>query len=369
MSVESLTEQTNAYRARRVAGRLLLTVLLLAAALPFGVADVRAQGNAKSNIALVLAVEDYVTFKKSDGSVARGKEIADLLQGRGYDVMLVSNPANATARAALRDLAAKIKGARLALVVILGHGVSGSSQTFFLPSKVTIDRATDLLSRGISLGNIAQIVRQANAGAVCFMMTAPNFDKPIEAVSMRPQFQGEFPGNVAVAISNSSKIPVSRMDGSAQQAARDLITLLQSTPGADLKQLLDTCSAHQQGMVGGTIANVSITPPAPPKSQAPEAGKVAAPAPPQPPPPPAATPAAVSEEQLQTLQTLEGMLDPRQVRRIQTRLTSLGFYKGPIDAIVGPLTREAIRDYQKGARQAETGYLNPSQLKDLVEGQ
>lgn len=374
MSVESLTEQASASRAHPIlrsrAAPLALTLFLAVGLLHALPTLARAQGNpqdtAKSNIALVLSVEDYATYKKSEGSAARAKEIADLLKARGYDVMTAGEAANAVARAALRDLSAKVQGARIALVFILGHGVSGSSQTFFLPSKVTIDRATDLLSRGISLGNIAQILHQAKAGAVCFLMTAPNFDKPVEGVSMRPQFQGTLPPNVAIAVSNSSKIPVSRMDVSAQQATRDVITLLQSKPDVDLKQLLEGCAAHQQGLIAGTIADVRITPPPPAKPQSPEAGKVAAPAPP---PPSAPAQPEISEEQLQTLQALEGMLDPRQVRRIQTRLTTLGFYKGPIDAIVGPLTREAIRDYQKSARQAETGYLNPTQLKDLVEAQ
>jgi peptidoglycan hydrolase-like protein with peptidoglycan-binding domain len=56
------------------------------------------------------------------------------------------------------------------------------------------------------------------------------------------------------------------------------------------------------------------------------------------------------------------------VRRVQTKLTSLGLYQGPIDAIIGPLTRVAIQDYQKRMGQSSTGYLTPAQLKTLVEG-
>jgi len=318
-------------------------------------------------VALILAVEDYANYRKLDGNVARANELAELLRARGFDVAVAANPANAGARAALRDLSGKVANSRLALVLILGHGASGSGQTFFLPNNATIERSTDLLSRGVSIGNVAQIVSSAKAAGVCFMMSAPNFTKPVEGVDMRPQFQGELGASVAVAVSNSTKIPVSRMDASAAQAIRDVISLLQSTPNADLKQLLSACAANQQGVIAGNVADISLVKPAPPKPQSPppEAGKSAAPAPAPPPSPPAP---GISEEALQALQTLEGMLDPRQVRRVQTKLTTLGHYRGPIDAIVGPLTREAIRDYQKKTGHQETGYLTPAELKALVEG-
>lgn len=311
-------------------------------------------------MALILAVEDYANFKRADGNVARANEIAELLKSRGFDATVSPNPTNAAARAALRDFSTKLPGTQLALVFILGHGVSGAGQTFFLPNNVTIERSTDLLSRGLSLGNVAQIIGGAKAGGICFMMSAPNFTRPVEGVDMRPQFQGELAANVAVAVSNSSKIPVSRMDMSAAQATRDVIALLQSHPNADLKQLLASCAAQQQGLVAGNVVEASLLKAAPSKPQPPETVKVAPPAPPQQP--------TISDEALQTLQALEGMLDPRQVRRVQTKLTSLGLYSGPIDAIVGPLTRDAIRDYQRKSSQQETGYLTPGQLKALVDG-
>jgi peptidoglycan hydrolase-like protein with peptidoglycan-binding domain len=44
----------------------------------------------------------------------------------------------------------------------------------------------------------------------------------------------------------------------------------------------------------------------------------------------------------------------------------MGLYQGPIDAIIGVLTREAIREYQKKNGAAETGYLTPDQLQALT---
>lgn len=316
------------------------------------------------NFALILSAEEYARYKPSEIGAARAQEIATLLNSRGFDVSSVTNPTNAAARAALRDFSAKIAGARLALVIVMGHGVSTSGQTFFLPGNAEIERGTDLLSRGLSVSNVAQIIAPAKAGGLCFLMTSPNFPSPVDGVDFRPVATLAVPANVAIGVSNSPKIPLSRSDISAAQSAKDVAALLQSQPNADLKQFLTACSAQNQGTLIGTAADVTLTRPAAAAKPKPEVVT----APPPPPPAPAATPPPVSEDMVQTLQALEGMLDPRQVRRVQTKLTSLGLYQGPIDAIIGPLTRIAIQDYQKRTGQAETGYLTPAQLRTLVEG-
>jgi hypothetical protein len=325
----------------------------------------RAQSPA-GNVALILSAEDYASYKASEIGAGRAQEIASLLKARAFDVSLVTNPANAAARAALRDFVAKANGARVAIVFILGHGLSASGQTFFLPTNAVIERSTDLLSRALSVSNVAQITGGAKAAGICFLMTSPNFTKPVEGVDFRPVTSIDLPANIAIGVSNSSKIPLSRADVSAAQAGKDIVALLQGQPNADLKQLLSACAAQQQGTMIGAAADVALT--APPAAK--PKPEVAAAPPPPPPSPPAATPPApaIPDDVVQTLQALEGMLDPRQVKRVQTKLTSLGLYQGPIDAIIGPLTREAIKDYQKRTRQAATGYLTPAQLKELVEG-
>jgi multidrug efflux pump subunit AcrA (membrane-fusion protein) len=62
-------------------------------------------------------------------------------------------------------------------------------------------------------------------------------------------------------------------------------------------------------------------------------------------------------------------LGQKQRRLIQQRLRELGLYTGPIDAIMGPLTREAIMGYQKSRSAAVTGYLTPEQFDALLPNQ
>src|SRR5262249_18614362 len=67
------------------------------------------------------------------------------------------------------------------------------------------------------------------------------------------------------------------------------------------------------------------------------------------------------------LETLERLLDPRQVRRIQTRLAEMGFYPGPINSVIRILTRNALKEYQRKTGVAETGFLTREQLAALTK--
>jgi len=316
---------------------------------------------AGGRVAMVLAAEEYANFKPSDVGVKRGEDLAELLRARGFETFVVTNPANAAARATLRDFAAKTAGADLAIAVLIGHGLSSAGQTFFLPTNVTIERSTDLLSRGLSVTNIAQIVGKARAGGVCFFMTTPNFAKPVDGVDVKPQFEGEIAKTAVAAFSNSAKIPISRMDAAAGLAANEVIGLLQKQPRADLRQLIAACGSQQLGAVFGVSASVDLALPPPTRPETAEPRRES-------PPPVAAVtpPAAAGSDSTAALEALERLIDPRQVRRIQTKLQQMGLYSGPLDAVIGVLTRQAIKDYQHQKGAADSGFLTPDQLEALT---
>lgn len=52
---------------------------------------------------------------------------------------------------------------------------------------------------------------------------------------------------------------------------------------------------------------------------------------------------------------------------VQQRLASLGFAPGPIDGIVGPLTRGATREFQREVRATIDGIVGPETRKHLDE--
>jgi Putative peptidoglycan binding domain len=60
----------------------------------------------------------------------------------------------------------------------------------------------------------------------------------------------------------------------------------------------------------------------------------------------------------------EPMVD-QTVTTVQTELTQLGFYNGPIDGIFGPTTRDAVANYQVAKQLNVTGSLSPDTLQSL----
>lgn len=62
----------------------------------------------------------------------------------------------------------------------------------------------------------------------------------------------------------------------------------------------------------------------------------------------------------------ERELGRQERRRIQEKLRSLSLYTGPIDSVMGPLTREAIMGYQRSRQEAVTGFLTSDQYQALL---
>jgi hypothetical protein len=60
----------------------------------------------------------------------------------------------------------------------------------------------------------------------------------------------------------------------------------------------------------------------------------------------------------------EPMSDPT-VTTVQTQLTQLGYYSGPVDGIFGPTTRDAVATYQIANNLDVTGSLSPDTVKSL----
>lgn len=60
----------------------------------------------------------------------------------------------------------------------------------------------------------------------------------------------------------------------------------------------------------------------------------------------------------------EPMSDPT-VTTVQTQLTQLGYYSGPVDGIFGPTTRDAVAKYQIANNLDVTGSLSPDTVKSL----
>jgi hypothetical protein len=449
-------------RTRLIGERMVLPVLALIGLL-IGMTGAHAAGR----VALVLVAEDYQRLQRSVVGLKRGRDVADALTARGFDTKLSNNPSNAESRANLRDFSVRIKGADIAIVVLIGHGTSSAGQTFFLPVNTEITRATDLLSRGLSIGSVAQITGGAAQGGVFVFMTVPRFDTPVEGLDARPQFLGEPAQNVFAVFANSSKMPVSRFDVISVEGADALAAALRR-PEANLRDLVRAAASGELGLVAGNAPEQSLSAvPVAPAPTKPAAGTDVAPAAQQ-----ADADLKLKAERLareQTEQKLrdeqakaeqakltmskaqaelekaqadarkaqadaeraradaevakanveqaradadnmrlqtealtattkaqieranakaaettaaaqaaaqpgsplanpidERLLGQKQRQLIQSRLHALSLYTGPIDSVMGPLTREAIMGFQRSRRADVTGFLTPDQFNELT---
>jgi hypothetical protein len=366
---------------RWLAAALLALVVLLP--VPAALAGAR--------VALVLAAEDYTAFVKSPIAARSTKEIAAALEQHGFEVAVSENPTNSVSRAALRDFAQKTAGADAAIVVLSGHGAAAGGLTYFLPVNTEIARDTDLFSRGLALPGVAQIAARAKVGAILFIMTAANIPSTLQSISPRPSFTGLAP-NVVAAFSTSDKVPTSRIDLVSQQALADLLVAAKQ-PKLKLSAMVTATAAGGLGKVFGEVTDPDFTRPASATSaasngadaerlrQAEERARLAEDRARQ------AESEAMREhmkaaqlvtgdarpgedtqklEPVAALRVVEGLISSSQRRAIQVRLRERGYYKGPIDAVFGDLTRQAIRDYQRELSAEATGYLTPVQLTTLM---
>ncbi len=406
-------------------GRLRRWIVAAAALVVFA-APWRA--DAAGRTALVIVGEDYQKLQKSSIGAKRAKDIAEALRAKGFDVLFGADPANSRARALMLDFAQKANGADFAIAFVMGHVTAAGGQTYFLPVNTELGVATDLFSRGIAISSVAQIAGKAKAGAVIVLMTAPNFEPAVSGLDARPEYASENPKSVVTVFSSSARLPVSRIDAVSEQAADAVVTLLQQ-PAPSLADVVKAASADG-GSIFGAPADISLAKPIPPAEAVTAPGAPAAANVAQPPAKPAAeakrnskeNDAQVEAARLQNEQAKaelekakqetqraqaeasraaaeaekakaeaqaeiararsgaakapgqaavgapidEKQLGMRQRQRIQERLRDMSLYTGPIDSIMGPLTREAIMGYQRSKGAQVTGYLTPEQFQALL---
>jgi formylglycine-generating enzyme required for sulfatase activity len=229
-------------------------------------------------VALVLTAEEYQTFQRSALDVGRGNDIAGALVARGFDVLRNANPSNSGARASLRGFAVKADGADLAIVILLGHCAAWAGQSFFLPSNSEIQRASDLLSQGLSIAAIARLAARAAKGGVFIFTTTPNFAGPVQGLDACPQVTAEIEKNAFAVFSASPKSSSEQVDATSQQAADALADVLRQ-PSAALSAAVKAASSDDASLVIGTVpdltlAMVSAARPPPPAPLSPSSASI-----------------------------------------------------------------------------------------------
>lgn len=209
-------------------------------------------------VGLILSAQDYASYGKSPITSEAVQKIGSALKGQGFEIDVVTNANNAVSRAKLRDFAKKAESARVAIVVLAGHGVGSGGRAYFLPSNAEIRRSSDLLSRGIAVASVAQIAARAEHGAVFFFMTVADISSALQSISARPTMKSVPKDNSVVVFSTSDKVPVSRVSTVSRQAALDFADAASETP-LTMATLVGAASVGDVGKVLGTVPELDLS--------------------------------------------------------------------------------------------------------------
>jgi peptidoglycan hydrolase-like protein with peptidoglycan-binding domain len=79
--------------------------------------------------------------------------------------------------------------------------------------------------------------------------------------------------------------------------------------------------------------------------------------------------AAPAPNNMQGAQAGQAQQDEQSVRQAQQQLKTQGLYKGEIDGIFGPQTRQALSKYQQRSGLPQTATLDQGTLEHLMNGQ
>ncbi len=360
-----------------------------------------AAARAADRVALVLGATAYEHFERSPVTAAELGAIASALEAAGFETTLATDATNSSGRVALGRFSRRADGADVAIVVLAGHVATLRGVTYFLPVSAQPARPTDLLSQGLAAPSFALAMRGAKEAALLAITTTDDAATRLGGLSPQPSFAGQPPANFVAAFSASRRVPQSQMNAVALAAARNLADAARD-PAASLALLADAVAATDLGLIVGAPSSTLFRAPPEPEPE-PEPAKpepepepeleLAEPEPepvtePEPEPEPEkpvaegldgdaerpvpgdlekpVAPPTVSDDRLAQLRLLEGLMGRGQKREIQRRLRALGLYDGPIDAVFGPLTRNAIEAFQRERGAPVTGVLSPAELQALL---
>ena len=317
---------------RKLKARILFSIVgLVLSVLP---------ANAQSDrvVALVVSVGQ---------GAARADAIQAQLQVMGAETLRSAGPNNAELRSMLQRFTAESANARATFVYLDMPAVSFEGREFVLPDGAGLNRSTDLFTQAIPLLAFARAAAQAEqGGAVVITVSAPPEGLP-DGLTVVERAPDPVPGSASILV--------------AQYGNSDPIVRVIAAAGRD--EVVEI-GAMFRSMIAGDDVTVSALPASPIYLRSPVL------------PDPAAVPLAAQiaevrpddvdrPETLEELTILEQSLSRSAKRAIQRTLRDLGHYKGLVDGIFGPQTRQAITDFQETRSEDSTGVLTQRQMLDL----
>ncbi|SFO84415.1 Putative peptidoglycan binding domain-containing protein [Cohaesibacter marisflavi] len=331
------------------------------------------------------------------GGAQRADDMQTQLQLMGAETLRAHDPNNAQLRSILMRFAREASNARATFIYLDVPAVNFEGRPFILPKGATLKRPTDLFTQAIPIQAFSRSAVQAEQGGAVVITIVPQ-DRLLDGLSNVTNAPEAVLGASPVLISTPETFaPVlAAMEKSSEKSEVEIGTLLsdmlvkdgisisdlprnriflrlppkaEPEPVALPAPVSQTTNATESSGTSGSLNTSSVSPDSDnPKqdglsadtanqSEQPQASGLSLTA--------ETTAPAASDETLEELELLEQTLSRAAKRTVQRALRNQQLYKGLVDGIFGPQTREAIEAFQKSRSEKQTGILTRRQLLDL----
>jgi hypothetical protein len=370
----------------------LRRALSLAAMLLAGLAGVAVAAE-PSRVALVLANGRVAAagIAPVPACPASAHAVGRRLSELNFDLVQSIDAGRGETEVAIAGFAARLRSAPAAraVVYICGTFAEIGGRAFLLPASAVLDRPSDLLTQGVLLRGLPDILAQTGIGAGLIALDAFATD----GTAHLPPLPALPDGGTVALVASSQAERLRQPTALAQALLRELQE--SAAGGGDLGSIAARLQASLADLPGGgqslgllparaaTLlegampATTDAPQPAPPPvaEVSPTTPPVAVPPIPPSPAPVAGAPPVGSAAEAEPLAAPsptppvfagEPPLSEADRRGVQTTLTMLGYYRERVDGAFGPGTRAAIRRYQAEIGAAPSGALTAGQARRLL---
>lgn len=313
-------------------------------------------------VALVISVGDGV--QRSDAIQAQ-------LQLMGAETLRANEPSNAQLRSILMRFAREAANARATFVYLDVPAVSFEGRAFILPSKARLNRPTDLFTQAIPIQAFSRSAAQSEQGGAVALTVAPGPQPLLEGLSTVLRAPEAVPGASPVLVSGGDAFAsiLATFERAANSDEIEIGDMLRRMSVFDTVSVSDfprnrifLREPPQPRVEAEAVAlpDEVVEPASDPAAE--NDGQESAGASGE---EPSAAATSKPTESLEELELLEQSLSRAAKRKIQSELRQLDLYKGLVDGIFGPQTRDAITAFQTERSENATGLLTRRQLLDL----
>jgi hypothetical protein len=334
-------------------------------------------GAAPPHEALVIGNGTYTALPPLPGCLLSAHAVSAALHNAGFTVVEREDATSGATDAAIGEASRGLTGAT-AFVYVCGYATALNERTFLLPTSANISRPTDVLTQGVLVRSLLEMLSRGGAASAMMALDVVPAPGAPAALGLDAALQGTLPDGLgSIAVSQATP-----PDGPTPLAAA-LVASLKATT-VPIGQLLSAVQQQLSANKAVTVAAIHLPPgqpylvggpvlvPAAPERPAPvPPAQAAAPVPaataPSAATAPPAQPAAARSAPAAALPDEAQMTDADR-RRVQTALARLGYYDGQVDGIFGSDTRAAIRRFQHELHANMTGVLTADQATRLAGG-